>query len=140
MDNYLDSPELQIPEETPITPEPAPKKRGRPAKNPTDAPIPGVVKPAKTRNKDKDLASGIYTITALLAGLLAHEELKFTTEESELVGNAANRVASYYDLPDMGAAGAWVNLGIVLAVVVTPKIKAIKNLKNKEEQLENVTI
>jgi hypothetical protein len=96
------------------------KKRGRPAKAEKSVKQ-ATTAATKTTKKDVDLSVAINTVGAMIAGLFGRPDLMLAPDESEGLSKAANRVAGYYDLPDMGSVGAWVNLGLTIGAIVYPR-------------------
>lgn len=105
-----------------------PKKRGRKPKDPATTPKP------KTRKTDRDLSTAVYTVGNLIIGIFGKPELAITEDESKIIGEAANKVAEYYELPDMGLAGAWINLGICLSMLIYPRYQIIRETMKAEKE------
>ena len=100
----------------PMVDPPKPEKKTRKPRTPKND------KPAR---KDADLSTAVYTVGALIVGLIGKPELALQKEETDAIAQAANKVASYYDLPDGGLIGAWVNLGLTLGAVIYPRYTAV---------------
>lgn len=129
------------------SPEPqvtAPKKRGRPAKNP---PADGVaapvsddgkntgVKPGRPKKKGKvhftgdDISSlgkqiqGLHHIAAIATGI---PELAVSEDEAQMLGGALATVAQEYDLELSGKTGAMLQLLAVCGMIYVPKFITLK--------------
>lgn len=98
---------------------------------------PRTSKNEKPGKKDADLSQAVYTVGALLIGLIGKPELALQKEETDAIAQAANKVASYYDLPDGGLIGAWVNLGLTLGAVIYPRYTAVMAEKKTTEEVKD---
>lgn len=92
----------------------------------------------KAVDKSADIATAIRTTGAIIAALAGYPEIAPSQEESQALGEAANRVASYYELPDAGAIGAWVNLALIVGGMTITRYQYIaeQNAKIKAEKTE----
>jgi hypothetical protein len=93
--------------------------------------------PGKPTKKDADLSTAVYTVGALIVGLIGKPELALQKEETDAIAQAANKVASYYDLPDGGLIGAWVNLGLTLGAVIYPRYAVIMAERKQSKDNSN---
>lgn len=138
----------------------APKKRGRPPKNPpangeanpvseSEAAVKG--RPGRPKKKGKvnftgdDLSvlakqvEGLHQLMALATGI---PELAIKTEEAQLLGGAIAQVAQEYDLEMSGKTGAMLQLIAVCGMIYVPKFGALKSriAENKAQREQKVAL
>lgn len=84
------------------------------------------------KRKELDLSDAIYSSCAIIALVLKTPEIVVDQEESTRISDALSRVLEYYELPDTGKIGAWMNLASVLTVISLNKRAEYTARKDKE--------